>query len=84
MKIRKFWLKAIDIIGAVSLGLSTSFLTIPAPALAQFRTRQICNKTGFGLVSIALGYQDGVSKGWYNIWPGQCLKTIFRDLRLNK
>ncbi len=73
MKLRKFLLKAIGIIGAVSLGLSTSFLTIPASALAQFRPRQICNKIGFVRVSVAIGYQDGVSIGWYNIESGQCL-----------
>jgi uncharacterized membrane protein len=73
MKFIRALAKTIGIIGVSSLVFSSSFVTLPAPALTQFNLRRICNKTGFGRVSIALGYQDGVSKGWYNIESGQCI-----------
>jgi uncharacterized membrane protein len=73
MELMKFLLKAIGIISVGSLGFSTSFFALQSPSLAQFRPRQICNRTGLIQVSVALGYQDGVSAGWYNIEPRQCI-----------
>jgi uncharacterized membrane protein len=73
MKLRRFLLKAIGIVSITSFGFTTSFFALQLPSLAQFNVRRICNKIGFGRVSIAIGYQDGVSKGWYNIESGQCL-----------
>ncbi len=70
MKLRNILLKAIGSIGAISLGFSTSFLAIQAPSLAQ--NREICNNTG-EKISIALGYRDGFSKGWYIVDRNLCL-----------
>jgi Protein of unknown function (DUF1036) len=47
----------------------------PAPALAQSRTRQICNKLNkeSSEIVVALGYQDGLSVGWFKTKFGQCI-----------
>jgi uncharacterized membrane protein len=73
MKPMKLLLKAIGIISVSSFGFSTSFFALQSPSSAQSSLRFICNKTVFMSVSVAIGYQDGVSAGWFNIEPSRCL-----------
>jgi Protein of unknown function (DUF1036) len=86
-------LKIIGLIGFCSLELSVSLVTIEKPSLAQLSPnilsqhppmhppmhppiRRICNQTTEG-IDIAVGFQDGVSKGWWMIKGGKCLKLDF-------
>jgi uncharacterized membrane protein len=65
MKSLGFWM------AALLLGGAGAALRSVEPAQAQ-RLRQICNRAGES-VNISVGYENGVSRGWWTIKNGNCL-----------
>jgi uncharacterized membrane protein len=73
-------IKAICLIAPVFM-LSQCLYTIDAKALTvvdadrESQIYRICNSSGEDVI-VAIGYQDGVSKGWIALSNGRCVKPL--------